>query len=102
MRTILLDIRRPAEYKSSVRHPAGKGPVNMETRKFERVEFVARTFVESGSHKMEATLGNISLKGAMVQFHHGEAPTQGSECSIEILLNMSEVVLHLKGTVIHT
>jgi hypothetical protein len=71
-------------------------------RQFQRIKFVVKTDVEINGTSYEATLVDISLKGALVNFPHELHPEKGLPCRLTIHLNESDMKLPFVGEVIHT
>jgi hypothetical protein len=73
-----------------------------EQRHFQRIKFVVKTDVAINGISCEATLVDISLKGALVTFLHDLHPEKGLPCHLTIHLNESDMKLPFAGEVIHT
>jgi hypothetical protein len=73
-----------------------------EHRLFQRISFVAKAEVEISGARHEATLVDISLKGALVNFVTPFLPERGQQCSLTIHLNQSELELHCTGVTVHS
>ena len=73
-----------------------------EHRLFHRVRFVAKTDIEIYGKSCEATLVDISLKGALVTFPDRLYPEMGLPCQMTIHLDESDIKLTFSGEVIHS
>jgi hypothetical protein len=73
-----------------------------EQRHFQRIKFVVKTDVEINGTSCEATLVDISLKGALVTFPPELHPEKGQPCQLTIHLNESDMKLPFAGEIIHT
>jgi hypothetical protein len=73
-----------------------------EHRLFHRIRFVLKTDVEINGKSREATLVDISLKGALITFPHELHPETGLPCQLTIHLDASDIKLIISGEVIHT
>lgn len=73
-----------------------------ENRMFQRIRFVAETEVDIGGVRHEATLVDISLRGALLAFHDEAVPEKGQPCHLLIRLDESGVALSFSGLVAHS
>ena len=73
-----------------------------EHRVFHRVKFVVKTDIEINGASCEATLVDISLKGALVAFPKELHPEMGLPCQLTIHLNNSDMNLPFEGEIVHT
>lgn len=73
-----------------------------EHRLFKRVRFAVKIDIEISGKSYEATLVDISLKGALVTFPHELHPETGLPCQLTIHLDESDIRLIFSGEVIHT
>jgi len=73
-----------------------------EHRVFKRVRFVVKTDIEINGESCEATLVDISLKGALVTFPHELHPETGLPCQVTIHLDESDIRLIFSGEIVHT
>lgn len=60
-----------------------------------------KTEIEINGTISEISLVDISLKGALAGFPHGEAPELGSTCRLIIHLNDPDVILSFTGEIVH-
>ncbi|HTG82921.1 MAG TPA: PilZ domain-containing protein [Geobacteraceae bacterium] len=74
----------------------------MTQRLFQRIKFVARAEVDFNGVCKEATLVDISLRGALIAFQEVLNPTLGSPCHLTVYLSESEVQLPFEGMVVHS
>ena len=72
-----------------------------EHRLFHRVSFVVKTDMEINGERCEATLVDISLKGALVSFPHELHPETGLTCQLTIHLEESDIKLIISGEIVH-
>ena len=72
-----------------------------EHRHFHRISFVAKIDVEVNGTSCEASLVDISLKGALVAFPPGFHPELGLPCRLTIHLNNSDIQLPFAGEIVH-
>lgn len=72
-----------------------------EQRHFHRIKFAVTTDVEINGAVSEATLVDISLKGALVSLPPGVTADLGSPCQLTIHLNDAEAMLSFSGKVVH-
>jgi len=73
-----------------------------EHRLFHRIRFVVKTDLEIKGKSCEATLVDISLKGALVAFPRELHPETGLPCQLTIHLDGSDIKLIISGEVVHT
>ena len=72
-----------------------------DNRQFHRVKFAAKTVVECGTAKIEASLVDISMKGALLRFTDvPDLPPKG-RCLVSVTLDASDIVLHFEAEVVH-
>lgn len=71
-------------------------------RLFHRIRFVVKTDIETNGKSCEATLVDISLKGALVTFPHELHPEKGLPCQLTIHLDESDIRLIFSGEIVHT
>ena len=71
-------------------------------RLFQRIKFVAKVEVDINGVCNEATLVDISLRGALVAFQEELNPKTGSPCHLTVYLNQSEIQLPFEGMVVHS
>lgn len=72
-----------------------------EKRHFHRVKFAVKTDIEVNGITAGASLVDISLKGALVEFFNEYEPELGSLCRLTIRLNHAEAGLSFAGEVVH-
>ena len=72
-----------------------------EQRHYQRISFVTTTQVEIDATCYEATLADISLKGALVAFPAAVKPEEGKACHLRIELGSDETVLAFEGEIAH-
>ncbi len=70
-------------------------------RLFQRIKFVAKVEVDINGAHNEATLVDISFRGALVAFQEELKLEPGSPCRLTVHLNQSEVQLPFEGVVVH-
>ena len=73
----------------------------IDQRHYQRIGFVATTQVEIDTTCYEATLADISLKGALVAFPATVKPEVGKTCHLRIELGNGEAVLAFEGEIAH-
>jgi len=71
-------------------------------RLFQRIKFVAKVEVDINGSRYEATLVDVSFRGALVAFQEELNPVLGSPCHLTVHLNQSEVQLPFEGVVVHS
>lgn len=72
-----------------------------EQRQFSRIDFHTTTSVVYKNQRFEAQLLDISLKGALLSIEEALLLSKEEECSLEINLGGSEVVLTIKALLVH-
>ncbi len=73
-----------------------------ENRLFQRVRFAVGAEVEVKGTLYDATLVDISLKGALISVPDHPEPDRGQTCHLMLHLEMSEVTLYFTGMVVRT
>ncbi len=73
-----------------------------EHRLFHRIKFVVKTDIEINGKSCEASLVDISFKGALVTFQQGLQPDTGIPCHLAIHLDETDLILSFTGEVVHT
>lgn len=72
-----------------------------EQRHFHRIKFDVKTEIEINGVISETKLVDISLKGALVGFPHGDTTSLGTSCRLIIHLNDPDVILSFTGKIVH-
>jgi hypothetical protein len=72
-----------------------------EQRHYQRISFVTTNEVEIDAVRYDATLADISLKGALVVLPAAAQPEEGKPCRLRIELGSSETVLSFEGEIAH-
>jgi hypothetical protein len=72
-----------------------------EQRHFHRIKFDVKTEIELNGAISETKLVDISLKGALVGFPHGDTTSLGTPCRLIIHLNDPDVILSFTGKIVH-
>jgi len=73
-----------------------------EHRLFHRIRLVEKIDIELSGKSYEATLVDISLKGALVTFPDELNHETGLPCRLKIHLDGSDIILIISGEIIHT
>ncbi len=71
-------------------------------RLFQRINFAMRSEVTINGTLHRATLGNISIKGALVAFHDQLDPKEGLPCSLTVHLDHPQVRLSFEAVIVHS
>ncbi len=72
-----------------------------ERRQYQRVSFTTSIEVELAAHHHQATLADISLKGALILLPSGVQPGAGTPCRLRIRLDDGETELVFEGEIAH-
>lgn len=73
-----------------------------ENRMFQRIRLGVESEIEFNGVLYDATLVDISLKGAMLALPDEVVPDRGQRCHLMAHLDMSDVTLYFTGVVTHT
>jgi len=73
-----------------------------EHRLFHRIRLVEKAGIEISGTSCEATLVDISLKGALVTFPDELNPETGLPCRLTIHLDESDIKLIISGEIVYT
>ncbi len=71
-----------------------------ERRHYSRVPFDAEISIYTQERSCPAHLLDISLKGALVEFHTGSPFSKGTTCHLKINLNGAELVLDIASKLV--
>jgi len=71
-----------------------------QPRRFSRIAFEGPATLESGARRIECTLRDISLKGALVELR-GAAPGPGEPCALTVPLDGAAGEIRMNGKVVH-
>lgn len=71
-------------------------------RNFSRVQFTSPVFIISGDIRVESSLMDISLKGALVSLDQVNGLVVGDEVELEFHLNDTEIVLNITAKIVYS
>jgi PilZ domain-containing protein len=71
-------------------------------RQFQRIKFAVETDVDINGARHDATLVDISLRGALVAFQDELPLTEGLPCQLSVHLDQSSVVLFFAGEIVRS
>jgi len=72
-----------------------------EKRRFSRVTFIEKSFIEVGGTTVEVNLLDISLKGALIEVEDDIAIQKGDTLQLTFHLGKAEIIMQFKAEVIH-
>jgi len=72
-----------------------------EKRRFSRITFIEKSFIEAGGITFEVNLLDISLKGALIEVGDDVAIQKGDTLQLTFHLGKGEIILQFKAEVIH-
>lgn len=73
-----------------------------ERRQFSRVAFQSQCFIISGDKKIEGTLDDISIKGALVYVEVETGLKTHDDCTFELNLTGTDITLHIEAQLVYT
>jgi hypothetical protein len=72
-----------------------------EKRRFSRITFIEKSFIEAGGITVEVNLLDISLKGALIEVGDNVAIQKGDTLQLTFHLGKAEIILQFEAEVIH-
>jgi hypothetical protein len=78
-----------------------EGNVMEEKRRFSRIRFIEKSFIEMDNRMVEVRLLDISLKGALIEFISDVALQKGDIRELTFHLGDSEIILQFKTEAVH-
>jgi hypothetical protein len=77
-------------------------PPSEERRHFTRIPIDNPAVLSCHGRQWRSRLLDLSLKGALIERPSGYAGQTGEQCTLEILLEPQEVVITMKGNMVHS